>query len=88
MEHLSSDMEQQNQHQEQQQLQWRRDKYKSFAAKDTAKEEVSQTLQVGLVTVNRDTSYLKNQAKANIKKYIDQKMIKPNQENLLYLLLI
>ena len=26
MEHLSSSMEQQNQHQEQQQLQWRRDK--------------------------------------------------------------
>jgi hypothetical protein len=35
MEHLSSEMEQQNQ---EQQIRWRRDKVQSFAAKDTAKE--------------------------------------------------
>ena len=29
-------------------------------------------LQIGLATVNRDISYLRNQAKANIKKYIDE----------------
>jgi hypothetical protein len=38
MEHLSSDMEQQNQ--EQQMIQWSRDKYKSFAAKDTSISEI------------------------------------------------
>jgi hypothetical protein len=37
-----------------------------LAAKDTAKE-ISQTLQVGLATVNRDISYVRDQAKDNIK---------------------
>jgi hypothetical protein len=31
-------------------------------------------LEVGLATVNRDISYLRNQAKANIKKYIDERL--------------
>jgi hypothetical protein len=31
-------------------------------------------LQVGLATVNRDISYLRNQAKDNIKKYIDERL--------------
>jgi hypothetical protein len=31
-------------------------------------------LQVGLATVNRDKSYLRNQAKTNIKKHIDEKL--------------
>ena len=53
MEHLSSDMEhQQNQHQEQQhQLQWRRDKVQKLCSKGYSQREISQTLQVGLATV-------------------------------------
>jgi hypothetical protein len=31
-------------------------------------------LQVGLATVNRDISYLRNQAKSNIKRYIDERL--------------
>jgi hypothetical protein len=31
-------------------------------------------LQVGLATVNRDISYLRNQAKANIKRYVDERL--------------
>jgi hypothetical protein len=31
-------------------------------------------LQVGLATVNRDISYIRNQAKTNIKKYIDERL--------------
>jgi hypothetical protein len=31
-------------------------------------------LQVGLATVNRDISYLRNQAKTNIKNYIDERL--------------
>ena len=34
----------------------------------------SQVLQVGLATVNRDISYLRNEAKTNIKKYIDERL--------------
>jgi hypothetical protein len=69
MEHLSSDMEQQNQ-----QVQWRRDKVQEFCSKGYSQREISQTLQIGLATVNRDVSYLRNQAKTNIKRYIDERL--------------
>jgi Trp operon repressor len=38
-----------------------------LCSKGYSQRELSQTLQVGLATVNRDISYLRNQAKANIK---------------------
>src|ERR671937_96837 len=72
MEHLSSAMEQQNQ--DQQQIQWRRDKVQELCSKGYNQREISQVLQVGLATVNRDIAYLRNQAKANIKKYIDERL--------------
>src|SRR5918911_561132 len=78
MEQLSSDMEQhqdQEQYQEQQQMiQWRRDKVQELCSKGYSQREISQILQVGLATVNRDISYLRNQAKTNIKRYIDQRL--------------
>jgi Trp operon repressor len=58
MEHLSSAMEQQNQ----QQVQWRRDKVQELCSKGYNQREISQILQVGLATVNRDISYLRNQS--------------------------
>jgi Trp operon repressor len=66
MEHLSSAMEQP------QQLQWRRDK--ELCCKGYSQREITQILQVGLATANRDISYLRNQAKTNIKKYIDERL--------------
>jgi hypothetical protein len=69
MEHLSSAMEQQ-----QNQIQWRRDKVQELCSKGYSQREISQTLQVGLATVNRDVSYLRNQAKTNIKRYIDERL--------------
>jgi Trp operon repressor len=65
MEHLSLGMEQQNQ--EQQQIQWRRDKVQELCSKGYSQREISHTLQVGVATVNRDIAYLRNQAKANIR---------------------
>jgi multidrug resistance efflux pump len=73
MEHLSSDMEQQK-NQQQSQIQWRRDKVQELCSKGYSQREISQTLQVGLATVNRDISYLRDQAKSNIKKYIDERL--------------
>jgi Trp operon repressor len=67
MEHLSLAMEQQNQEHHQQQVQWRRDKVQELCSKGYVQREISQILQVGLATVNRDVSYLRNQAKANIR---------------------
>jgi Trp operon repressor len=77
MEHLSSDMEQQEQHQHQ--LQWRRDKIQELCSKGYSQREISQVLQVGLATVNRDISYLRSQAKANIKRYIDERLLVLNE---------
>src|ERR671937_579276 len=79
MEHLSSNTEQHNQHQEQQQqqheqVQWRRDKVQELCSKGHSQREISQVLQIGLATVNRDLSHLREQAKDNIKRYIDQRL--------------
>ena len=73
MEHLSSAMEHLD-HQEQQQIRWRRDKIQELCSKGYSQREISQILQVGLATVNRDISYLRNQAKTNIKKYVDERL--------------
>jgi predicted transcriptional regulator len=75
MEHLSSAMEHNHELQQQeQQVQWRRDKVQELCSKGYSQREISQILQVGLATVNRDISYLRNQAKTNIKRYIDQRL--------------
>ncbi|MFL6404759.1 MAG: hypothetical protein ACJ71M_14930 [Nitrososphaeraceae archaeon] len=71
MEHLSLDMEQQNQ---EQQVQWRRDKVQELCSKGYTQREISHVLQVGVATVNRDISYLRNEAKTNIKRYIDERL--------------
>ena len=71
MERLSSDMEQQEQRR---QIQWRRDKVQELCSKGYSQREISQTLQVGLATVNRDISYFRNQAKDSIKRYIDERL--------------
>jgi predicted transcriptional regulator len=55
-------------------MQWRRDKVQELCSKGYSQREISQTLQVGVATVNRDISYLRNQAKSNIKRYIDERL--------------
>ncbi len=72
MEQLSSGMEQQQN--QDQQVQWRRDKVQELCSKGYSQREISQTLQVGVATVNRDISYLRNQAKTNIKRFIDERL--------------
>jgi Trp operon repressor len=61
MEHLTSNMEHQEDQdlhqyleQQQPQLQWRRDKVQELCSKGYSQREISQVLQVGLATVNRD----------------------------------
>jgi predicted transcriptional regulator len=68
MEHLSSEMEQQNQ------VQWRRDKVQELSSQGYSQREIAHTLQVGLATINRDISYRREQAKDNIKRYIDERL--------------
>jgi Trp operon repressor len=51
MERLSSAMEQQEQT-----VQWRRDKVQELCSKGYTQREISHVLQVGVATVNRDIS--------------------------------
>ena len=74
MEHLSSAMEHNQEQQQGQQVEWRRDRVQELCSKGYSQREISQTLQVGVATVNRDISYLRNQAKSNIKRYIDERL--------------
>ena len=57
-----------------QQIQWRRDKVQELCSKGYGQRAISQLLQAGLATVNRDISYLRNQTKTDIKKYIDERL--------------
>jgi hypothetical protein len=67
-------MEQLNSHMEQQSIQWRRDKVQELSSQGNSQREISKILQVGIGTVNRDLSYLRQQAKENIRRYIDERL--------------
>jgi Trp operon repressor len=74
MEHLSLAMEHNQEQQQGQQVEWRRDRVQELCSKGYSQREISQVLQVGLATVNRDISYLRGQSKTNIKRYIDERL--------------
>jgi Trp operon repressor len=74
MEHLSLAMEHNQEQQQGQQVEWRRDKVQELCSKGYSQREISQVLQVGVATVNRDISYLRGQSKTNIKRYIDDRL--------------
>jgi len=65
MERLTSEMER---------LQWRRDKVQELSSKGHSQREIAKILQVGLGSVNRDLTFIRLQAKNNIKKYIDERL--------------
>src|SRR5690349_24088783 len=45
-----------------------------LCSKGYGQREISQALQIGLATVNRDICYLRDQGKTNIKRYIDERL--------------
>ena len=55
-------------------LQWRRNKVLELSSQGRSQPEIARTLQVGLGTVNRDLQYLRQEAKENIHRYIDEKL--------------
>jgi hypothetical protein len=55
-------------------LEWRRNKVMELASQGHNQSEISRILQISQPTVNRDLSYLRQQAKENIKKYIDERL--------------
>jgi hypothetical protein len=62
MEHLSSNVEQQNQDQ---QVQWRRGKVEELS-KGYSQSEISQTLQVGSAKVNSNISHLRDEPRQSV----------------------
>jgi hypothetical protein len=56
------------------QIQWRRSKVAELDSQGHSQPEMASILQVSIGTVNRDLSYLKQQAKSNVKRYIDERL--------------
>ena len=55
-------------------IDWRRSKVQELTSQGHSQREIAQILQVSNGTVNRDLSYLRQQAKGNIRKYIDERL--------------
>jgi DNA-binding transcriptional regulator LsrR (DeoR family) len=55
-------------------IEWRRSKVSELASQGYNQSEISRMLQISQPTINRDISYLRNQAKTNIKRYIDERL--------------
>ena len=56
------------------QLEWRRSKVAELDSQGHSQPEMASILQVSIGTVNRDLSYLRQQAKYNIRRYIDERL--------------
>jgi hypothetical protein len=55
-------------------IQWRRNKILELSSQGYNQSEVSRILQISQPTINRDMIYLRQQAKDNIKRYIDERL--------------
>ena len=56
------------------QIEWRRSKVAELGSQGHSQPEIARTLQISIGTVNRDLSILRQQAKANIKRYVDERL--------------
>jgi predicted transcriptional regulator len=55
-------------------VEWRRTKVQELASQGYNQSEISSILQISQPTINRDITYLRQQAKDNIKRYIDERL--------------
>jgi predicted transcriptional regulator len=55
-------------------IDWRRSKVQELSSKGHSQREIAQMLQVSNGTVNKDLFILRQQAKTNIKSYIDERL--------------
>jgi predicted transcriptional regulator len=55
-------------------VEWRRNKVQELASQGYNQSEISRMLQISQPTINRDITFLRQQAKANIKRYIDERL--------------
>ena len=54
-------------------IEWRRSKVQELSSQGYNQSEISRILQISQPTINRDLAYLRQQAKENIKKYVDER---------------
>ena len=57
-----------------QQIAWRRDQVLDLSSKGLTEREIANTLSISQPTIHRDITVLKQQAKENISKYIDEQL--------------
>jgi hypothetical protein len=55
-------------------LEWYRSKVQELASWGYNQSEIYRILQISQPTINRDITYLRQQAKDNIKRYIDERL--------------
>jgi hypothetical protein len=73
MKDLSSNTKPKNNHSKMM-IDWRRNKVLELSSQGNNQVDIASVLQINEPTVSRDLSYLKKQAKTNIKKYIDERL--------------
>jgi hypothetical protein len=56
------------------QVEWRRTKVLELLSKGDSQSDIAKTLQVDLSVISRDVYFLRQQAKHNIKRYIDERL--------------
>jgi hypothetical protein len=56
------------------QVEWRRAKVLELLSKGDSQSEIAKLLQVDLSIISRDVYFLRQQAKTNIKRYIDERL--------------
>ena len=56
------------------QLEWRRRQVFELSSKGQSQTQIAKTLQISESTISRDLEYLREQAKTNFKKYIDERL--------------
>src|SRR5512133_3350758 len=57
-----------------QQVEWRRRQVFELSSKGQSQTEIARILQISESTISRDLDYLREQSKANIKRYIDERL--------------
>jgi predicted transcriptional regulator len=55
-------------------VEWRRRQLFELSSKGQSQTEIARTLQISESTISRDLDYLREQAKTNIKRYIDERL--------------
>jgi hypothetical protein len=63
-------------------LEWRRSKVLELASQGYSQTEISRILNISQPTINRDLAYLRQRAKSNIKRYIDERLPEEYEKSL------